>query len=60
VRAGESLYRRGEPATSGYLVISGRLRVIATDDGGVEETIGEIGPDEFVGESGLFDSRREG
>jgi predicted acylesterase/phospholipase RssA/CRP-like cAMP-binding protein len=57
LRTGEQLYRRGDHAEAGYLVISGRLRVIGLDDDGAEMTIGEVSPDEFVGESGVFDSR---
>lgn len=57
VRAGEPLYQRGDPAGTGYLVISGRMRVVGFDGSGAESTITEIGPDEFVGESGLFEAR---
>jgi predicted acylesterase/phospholipase RssA/CRP-like cAMP-binding protein len=57
VRAGERLYERGDAAGTGYLVISGRMRVVGLDDTGAESTVAEIGPDEFVGESGLFEAR---
>lgn len=56
VAAGEHLYERGDPAHSGYLVISGRLRIIGVDEAGDERTIAEVGPDDFVGESGIFES----
>ena len=57
VRGGERLYERGDPSGSGYLVISGRMRVVGLDDSGAEFTIAEVGPDEFVGESGIFEAR---
>lgn len=57
IRSGEYLYREGDPATSGFLVISGRVRIIGRDDDGAERTIGEVGSDEFVGESGIFELR---
>lgn len=57
IRASEALYRAGDAAESGFLVISGRLRIVANADTEDETTIGEVGPDEFVGESGLFGAR---
>jgi predicted acylesterase/phospholipase RssA/CRP-like cAMP-binding protein len=57
VRAGERLYERGDASGTGYLVISGRMRVVGLDEMGAESTIAEVGPDEFVGESGLFEAR---
>lgn len=57
ISAGEALYRAGDYADSGFIVISGRLRVVANADTDEETTIGEVGPDEFVGESGLFGAR---
>lgn len=55
VRAGERLYSHGETGDSGYIVITGRLRVVGVDDDGSEVTVGEIGPDEFIGESAIFE-----
>jgi predicted acylesterase/phospholipase RssA/CRP-like cAMP-binding protein len=54
IPAGHDLFRVGDPAESGYLVISGRLRVVGPDEDGTEITLGEIGADEFVDKSGIF------
>lgn len=60
VRAGEYLYQKGDISASGFLVISGRVRIVGSDENGVETTIGEVGSDEFVGESGIFELRPRG
>jgi predicted acylesterase/phospholipase RssA/CRP-like cAMP-binding protein len=59
VPGGHALFRAGDPADSGFLVISGRLRVVVDDEDGAR-TLGEIGPDEFVGEGGIFEGRPRG
>ncbi|HSJ27252.1 MAG TPA: cyclic nucleotide-binding domain-containing protein [Acidimicrobiia bacterium] len=59
ITGGQALFRAGDPAESGFLVISGRLRVVVQDEDG-ERTLGEIGPDEFVGEGGIFEGRPRG
>jgi CRP-like cAMP-binding protein len=52
IAAGETLFRRGEPARSMFVVESGRVRV--------EEFGRDLGPGELFGEIGLFadDGRR--
>lgn len=57
IRAGDYLFREGDPSTSGFIVISGRVRIIGKDGDGFESTIGEVGSDEFLGESGIFETR---
>lgn len=57
IEAGEYLYRAGDQSNSGYLVISGRIRIVGRDDDGAERTIGEVGSDDFIGESSIFETR---
>lgn len=60
IKAGETLYQRGDEGDSGFLVVSGRFVVLAQDGEAAAEAaavIGEIGQDEFVGESGLLEGR---
>jgi predicted acylesterase/phospholipase RssA/CRP-like cAMP-binding protein len=60
VRAGDALYREGDEGDSGFLVVSGRFVILARDDDSTEGTlvvVGEVGQDQFVGESGIFEGR---
>lgn len=50
---GETLMREGEPGDAMYIVISGRLRAFVSR-GGVEQSVGEIGRGEVVGEMALL------
>lgn len=53
LRGGDWLFRAGDPGDSAYLVISGRLRVVAGE--GVEERVlNEVGGGETVGEMSLL------
>ena len=54
LRAGELLFRQGDPARSAYFVLSGRLRV-ARNDGHGDVLLGEIGAGEMVGEVALIE-----
>lgn len=52
--AGEYLFRKGDPADSLYLVVSGRLRVLGEPANGAEQVLGELGRGQCVGEFGLL------
>jgi CRP-like cAMP-binding protein len=52
--AGEVLYRQGEPGDFMCLVISGRLRVVATGVNHTEFPVAELGSGETVGEMALM------
>jgi predicted acylesterase/phospholipase RssA/CRP-like cAMP-binding protein len=51
--AGEMLYREGDPGDAAYLVVSGRLRVLAHDP--EERLVDEIGRGDMVGELSLVE-----
>src|SRR5262249_4512532 len=53
---GQTLFRRGDPGDSAYVVISGRLRVV--DDRRGERTLNEGGAGETLGEVGLLSGGR--
>jgi CRP-like cAMP-binding protein len=60
LRAGEALYRQGDEGDSGFLVVSGRFVILAGDEDSIDgapTVIGEVGQDQFVGESGVFEGR---
>jgi predicted acylesterase/phospholipase RssA/CRP-like cAMP-binding protein len=52
--AGETLLRRGDNASSVYLVLNGRVRITSPVAGGSERLIAEAGPGETVGEIPLI------
>ena len=51
---GEVLFTQGDPADSLYIVVSGRLRVVAVTAGGAETVLAELGAGETVGEMGVM------
>ena len=51
---GDVLMEQGQPGESGYLMLSGRLRIYMRDEGGTERMIREIGRGEVIGEMSLF------
>ena len=52
MRAGDVLFRRGEPADAGYLVVSGSVALDARDDG---SPAGQVaGPGHLIGETALL------
>jgi NTE family protein len=51
---GQALMTQGEPGDAMYVLVSGRLRVIITDDKGRDRTVREITRGQVVGEMSLF------
>jgi CRP-like cAMP-binding protein len=56
LRSGDVLFRRGDPGSAAYTVLSGRLRVI--DDTAGERALNEIGAGEILGEMALLSAER--
>lgn len=52
---GTTIMSAGEETDSLYVVISGRLKVMMSDDEGREVILAMLGPSEFFGEMGLLD-----
>lgn len=52
---GTTIMAAGEATDSLYVVISGRLKVMMSDDEGREVILAMLGPGEFFGEMGLLD-----
>jgi NTE family protein len=51
---GEVLMEQGQPGDSGYLMVSGRLRIYVRDENGVQRMVREIARGEVIGEMSLF------
>jgi predicted acylesterase/phospholipase RssA/CRP-like cAMP-binding protein len=54
---GTVLIRKGDPADCLYLVVAGRMRVVTTDEAGLEIPLAEIGRGDLVGEMALITNR---
>jgi predicted acylesterase/phospholipase RssA/CRP-like cAMP-binding protein len=54
LRRGEPLFQQGDPDCSLYIVMSGRLQAIVSEQHGLRHVIGEISTGESVGEMALF------
>jgi CRP/FNR family cyclic AMP-dependent transcriptional regulator len=52
---GTAIIAAGDPTDSLYVVISGRLKVMISDDEGREVILSMLGPNEYFGEMGLID-----
>ncbi|HSV51023.1 MAG TPA: Crp/Fnr family transcriptional regulator [Burkholderiaceae bacterium] len=52
-RAGALLIQEGDLGDTLYIILSGRLRAFAADNGGKEITLGVYGPGDYVGEMSL-------
>ena len=52
---GTTIIAAGDVTDSLYLVISGRLKVMMSDDEGREVILSMLGPNEYFGEMGLID-----
>ncbi|MFK7896546.1 MAG: cyclic nucleotide-binding and patatin-like phospholipase domain-containing protein [Myxococcota bacterium] len=53
LRAGERLYEAGDPGDAAYLIVSGRVRVVAFDP--EERLLHEVGRGDMVGETALVE-----
>ncbi len=51
---GETLVTQGEPGDAMYLIVSGRLRALALQDGGSQRMLREMGRGQVVGEMSLY------
>jgi NTE family protein/lysophospholipid hydrolase len=51
---GEILFNQGDPGDSMYIVVNGRLRIVAMLSNGDERELDEIGSGDIVGEFGLI------
>ena len=54
LRGGEMLFRQGDPGDALYLVVNGRLRVVARQQTGEERVLAELGRGETVGEMAIL------
>ena len=57
MRAGDTLFRRGDPGTTMVLIITGQIRIVVPGPGGREQVIRVLQPGEVVGELSLLDGR---
>ncbi len=58
LRAGDILFRRGDPADAGYIVLSGAIALTTKDDGSAAERI--VGPQTLLGDLAMIaDSKRQ-
>lgn len=54
-RAGEVIFRQGEPGSTCHIIVQGRLRVFVVGEDGRELSVRLLGPGEIVGEMALFE-----
>ena len=54
LRGGQVLFRQGDPSTSLFIVVSGRLRAITEKPDGTFKVLNEIAAGESIGEMGLI------
>ena len=54
VARGQELFSEGDPSDSFFVIISGRLQMIITDQFGEDRVVGELHQGESVGEIGVF------
>jgi CRP/FNR family cyclic AMP-dependent transcriptional regulator len=55
VTRGTIIMAAGDPTDSLYIILSGRLKVMMSDEDGKEVILSILGPGEFFGEMGLID-----
>ena len=56
-RAGDFVFRQGDPALNFYSVEKGTLDIIRTDEDGTAELVAVLGPGDFFGEMALIEGR---
>ena len=54
IPAGTTLFRKGEPGDSFWMIQTGKVRVFRQDEEGVELTLSELGPGQSFGEMALL------
>ncbi len=54
LRRGQTLFRRGDPGDSLYIIVSGRLQAVVEDYAGKEWVVAELVRGEMVGEMAVF------
>jgi CRP/FNR family cyclic AMP-dependent transcriptional regulator len=57
MRAGETLFRRGDPGTTMVLIITGQIRIVVPGPAGREQVLRVLQPGEVVGELSLLDGQ---
>jgi uncharacterized membrane protein len=55
-KAGQTIFKMGEPGAEMHIVLEGKVNVFVLDDDGTSVPIAEIGPGEFLGELSLLDN----
>ncbi len=53
---GDVIIQQGGPPDGLYLMVSGSARVVMAADGGIEATLGHVGPGDTFGEAALLDA----
>jgi len=56
-RAGDWIFRQGDPAAEFYVIETGTVEIVKEDSGSAGEVIAELGPGEFFGEMALLSDR---
>ena len=54
LRGGDVLCRQGDAGDCLYILVSGRLRIVAEDDSGNTRVLNEVAPGELIGEMGVI------
>jgi len=54
-RAGDVIFREGEPSDAAYLIVSGRVRIVKGHETGSPRELAVVGAGEYVGEMGAID-----
>lgn len=57
LRRGEVVVTQGQKSQALFIILSGRVRVVATDDKGREVILATLGPGDHVGEMSLIDGK---
>ena len=57
LESGASLFHRGDPGNSMFLIDSGRIRISVKDADGHDAVLTELGPGEFFGEMVILDNQ---
>ncbi|MBN7795015.1 patatin-like phospholipase family protein [Parahaliea mediterranea] len=60
LQSGDSLYRAGDDCRGAYLLLLGRLQIVALGDSGEERVVGSVLEGETVGETALLTARVHG